>query len=242
MQSGFVMDALTKEQMKEADAIALQDYGLSVLQLMEMAGHGVARLCSRLLDDIEKKKILVAAGRGNNGGDAVVAAKYLKNWGAKPKIILSSHENNNTLASQIETARHLGIECFLHNELDLSKEIENSDIIIDGLLGYGLRGDPREPIRSIIEAINSHHTKVLSVDVPSGLDATSGKAYSPCIKASATASLAILKRGLLSEEAKQFAGNLYVIDIGMPPDIYARFGINPKRIGQMFSKDQIITV
>jgi NAD(P)H-hydrate epimerase len=99
---------------------------------------------------------------------------------------------------------------------------EASDLCIDALLGYGIRGDPRPAVGDWIERLNAAAAPILALDVPSGLDATTGQAGNPCIRAAATLTLALPKTGLLLPAARQHVGSLLVADIGVPPELYAR--------------------
>jgi len=100
-------------------------------------------------------------------------------------------------------------------------ELSNSDLILDAMLGYGAKGDPRPPIADWIHLANERKRPVLSLDSPSGLDTTTGIPGSPCIHAAATLTLALPKTGLLSGRAKPFVGSLYLADIGVPPELFA---------------------
>jgi NAD(P)H-hydrate epimerase len=120
-----------------------------------------------------------------------------------------------------------------------SFELESSDMILDALLGYGSRGDPRPPIKNWIERANASGIPILSLDSPSGLDTTSGEPGRPCVRAAATMTLALPKTGLLAPQARDFVGKLYLADIGVPPELYESpsLGIS---IGPVFAEGPII--
>src|SRR2546425_3519647 len=108
----------------------------------------------------------------------------------------------------------------------LSKEyaLRDYDLLIDGLMGYGLEGNPRDRVAMIIEDANSSGRPILALDLPSGMNATSGEAYDPCIKATATLTLALPKTGFLSPSASLYLGALYLADISIPRKVYQSFG------------------
>jgi NAD(P)H-hydrate epimerase len=112
-------------------------------------------------------------------------------------------------------------------------------LILDALIGYGLSGDPRQPVAGWIEKANKARRPILALDAPSGLDTTSGIPGNPCIKAAATLTLALPKMGLLTREAKDYVGNLYLADISVPPGLYRHLGIE---VPNLFEKDTILKV
>jgi hydroxyethylthiazole kinase-like uncharacterized protein yjeF len=219
---------VTADQMKEADRACFDEYGITAQQLMENAGRSVADACRLLLKRLRGANVLVLTGKGNNGGDSLVAARFLRNWGANIMIVLPEEVSDKAVYAQLDTARRMGIDviAFSVDNLDLIREnIRVSNLIVDGLLGYGLKGKPRPPVSTLINFANESGARILAVDVPSGLDATTGEARGSCIKASATVTFGVPKAGLLRKEAMPFVGELYLADIGIPPKVYERFGI-----------------
>ncbi len=215
----------TAKQMRTLDSLAIKA-GLSIEQLMENAGRAVATVAKR----VTRKKILVVCGKGNNGGDGLVASRFLANWGFDVSVMLAEKSVNSL------SKRHLNILKILGVPISDEKDhlFHDCDLIIDALLGYGIRGDPKGPYASIVRSANNSGKKILSVDIPTGLDADSGKAYNPCIKASATVTLATMKNGLLKN--RRAAGSLFVADIGIPKALYAKAGIKSPD----FSKNDIL--
>jgi NAD(P)H-hydrate epimerase len=114
---------------------------------------------------------------------------------------------------------------------------EPPDLILDAILGYGMNGNPRSPAADMILWANQESAPVLALDLPSGLDASSGIAYNPTIQASATLTLALPKTGLLVSAAGKYVGVLYLGDIGVPPELYASLGI---AVGPIFAKEMVI--
>ena len=239
--------ALTPDQMSQVDRIMVDDLGVSVLQLMELAGQAVAAWTrERLLGgDARDKRVLVLAGSGGNGGDGMVAARLLHAWGARPAVWLS----HDALAGSMKGAAAHQIRSLVAMALpvhppprpnqEVPIDLPDADVIIDALLGFGLSGPPSGAAASLIVAANAHPAPVLAVDLPSGLDATSGVPYDPCIRAEATLTLALPKTGLLTPTARPVTGELAVADIGIPPEVYARLGV---RVGSLFGERSIVPV
>ncbi len=217
------MKALTAGEMREIDRVMSEEIGVDTLQMMESAGSGVARVASMLLSRADAR-VLVLAGTGNNGGDGLVTARYLSNMGYSVKAVLSKLPESVIIRRQKSVLERIGVPVLIFNE-SIKEELKDADLVIDSLLGYGVSGNPRKPVSSIIELANAHG-HILSVDIPSGLDPTTGKAMKPCIKASATANLGFPKAGLLKNDGRKLSGRIYVVDIGIPPPLYERFGIS----------------
>lgn len=221
---------LAAEDVSRLDTAAVAS-GVSVLQLMEVAGWQVARCAWRLLYR-SPGRVTVVAGRGNNGGDGAVAARHLAAWGCDVEILLAgaAAEMRDPLAAHLASARSNGIEVrdcpTPHHITDaLRQATQTSALLLDSLLGTGLRGAPRELDAAAIHAMNS--APVLAVDVPSGLDATTGEPYASCVTALATCTLTAMKRGLWTPQGAACAGTIYVADIGMPPAAWRQAGITP---------------
>lgn len=210
--------------MIEIDRMMIDDYKIDLLLMMENAGMKLASLASKILKGyVINKKIIVLIGKGNNGGGGLVAARHLHNWGASVSIILGSNENlRNIPEKQLDIDRKIGIN------INEKKVFTDEDLIIDALIGYNLTGNPREPIAEIIRKANNSEIPILSLDIPSGLDSSTGIPYNPCIVASTTLTLALPKNGLMVKKAKRFVGELYLADISIPREIYQKFGVSSK--------------
>jgi NAD(P)H-hydrate epimerase len=117
--------------------------------------------------------------------------------------------------------------------------LRSANLVLDALIGYSLRGAPREPIASLIRAANASGAPLLALDIPSGLNADSGEAYDPTIRAMATLTLALPKAGLTRPAASEWVGKLYVADISVPEPVYRRLGLN---VGPIFSRSDIVPV
>ena len=119
------------------------------------------------------------------------------------------------------------------------RRAEEADLVVDGLIGYSLSGAPRDAAADLIRWANEQGAPVLSLDVPSGLDATTGTASSPCVRATATMTLALPKEGLRAADVGQYVGELYLADIGVPPALYALPSIGIE-VGALFAKEEVI--
>jgi NAD(P)H-hydrate epimerase len=235
---------LTPDEMAQVDRVMIDELGVEVLQLMELAGRAIADWArERFLGDATGKRVLVLAGSGGNGGDGMVAARLLHAWGALPTIRLS-HEAQSlrgAAAHQAHSLEALGLPLLPPPENDDVEPLTfpEADLIIDGLFGFGLSGAPTGASARLIEAANAHPAPILAIDLPSGLDAASGEPYDPCIRAEATLTLALPKTGLLNEAAGPFVGELAVADIGVPAAAYARLGLT---VDPLFGRRSIVRV
>jgi NAD(P)H-hydrate epimerase len=213
--------------MRRVDELAVKEYNIKIDQMMELAGFSLAILAKTILGrSIEKKKVALLIGKGNNGGGGLVAARHLDNWGVTV-IPIIAHENGlkKSVKDRIETLKLLVKVHFFETESFVERILSKSILIIDCLIGYGIMGDPKFPISKIISLANSSENSILSLDLPSGLDPTTGKPYEPCVKAKNTLTLALPKSGLMFEDARKFVGNLFLADIGIPPSLYSKLGI-----------------
>jgi hydroxyethylthiazole kinase-like uncharacterized protein yjeF len=227
-RGGFVY--LTAGEMAEADRIAIEEFGIDVAVLMENAGLQVGILARRMLGgSVAGKRVCCVAGKGNNGGDGLVAARHLHNWGARVRVVLGAEKGNlrELPAQQLRVLERMGVEINGPNG-----SFDGAELLVDALLGYGSRGNPREPMAGLIRNVNSSGILVLAVDIPSGLDATTGEPNEPCVVANATVTFGLLKVGFLNRESAQFVGELHLADISLPEPIYRKYGQEPGRFGR----------
>ncbi|MBN2307019.1 NAD(P)H-hydrate epimerase [Candidatus Peregrinibacteria bacterium] len=187
----------TTEEMLALEKLASEKYGVSTDQMMQNAGRALHDFVAGELSEV--RRVLVLAGKGNNGGDAMAAADLLRESGYE------------VVAVRVEAP------------FEKSFDFSRFDLIIDGLFGFSLKGNPRPPIDKIIEQINCSKVPVLAVDVPSGLEVFSGKIMKPIVKATYTLSLGMLKKGL--RENPDYAGKICLGNLGIPSIAYAERGI-----------------
>lgn len=229
--------AVTAEQMREVDRLMVEVYGITLIQMMEHAGAHLADLARAMLGgDVVGKSVFVAAGRGNNGGGGLVAARHLSNWGARVIVGLEREDAlSGVPAAHWRTLGHLPVDR-LTGQTALHS-IQAPHLIIDALIGYGLRGSPQGWTAEMMTTIIQRTVPVLALDVPSGLDATTGVPGSQCVRASATMTLALPKTGLLAPQAQPYVGTLYLADIGVPDVLYRQMGL---AVGPIFAQAAVI--
>jgi NAD(P)H-hydrate epimerase len=233
---------LSSDQMREVDRAMVEDYGILLIQMMENAGRNLAHLArARFLNsNPPERTILVLAGPGDNGGGGMVCARRLHDWGADVRVYLASPVAKLTDVSRHQHAILEKISVPIR-ESDTHTTLPKADLIVDAILGYGLRGDPRGASAALIEAANAHDAPVLSLDLPSGVDATTGIAGHPAIKAAVTMTLALPKKGLCAAAAGNLVGELYLADISVPPALYARPPLN-FNVGPLFATEEIVRI
>ena len=230
--------ALTTDQMREVDRLMIEEYGIQLIQMMENAGRNLALVAKRMLDDVTDQSIVVLAGRGNNGGGGLAAARHLHNWGAWVQVLCSHapEEYTGVPAHQLSILQQMDVPLAWADE---GWELPPCDLVIDAIIGYGLRGDPRGKARDLILLANSSASPVLSLDAPSGLDTAQGRLFDPHVQAAATLTLALPKRGLLVEPGRSACGDLYLADISVPPELYARVGLE---VEPLFAQDTVVAL
>ncbi len=212
--------------------------------MMENAGRGLAAVARRMLGgSAAARSVVVLVGKGNNGGGGLVAARHLATAGADVRVALAANpgELGDTPEHQRRTLERIGIwggDCRADPD-DLSPLLQGTDLVLDALIGYGLRGAPREPVADFIRAANAAPVSRLALDLPSGLDGDSGAPREPCIRATATLTLAWPKVGLLVEAARDYVGDLYLADIGVPTPVYRAVGVAS---GQVFARGPLVRV
>ncbi len=232
------LPSLTADEMAEIDRIMTEELGVDLLQMMENAGRHLAHLVRmRFMEgDVGGSTVTVLAGRGGNGGGAVAAARRIHLWGGQVRIVCLGppRDLEGATARQFRIVRELGIEV-----IDGEPPDGATEVVIDGLIGYSLRGDPRGRAADLIRWANAQPAPVVALDVPSGFDASSGTAREPVVSAASTLTLALPKTGMLEPMHKGVVGEVYLGDIGVPGEVYARAtgGAVPRSI---FSRSDIL--
>ncbi len=227
--------------MVDVDRLMIEEYGITLLQMMENAGRSLAAAGRRMLGgDATERRVLVLVGKGNNGGGGLVAARHLANAGAHVTVALVTDPGDlgEVPGNHLGTLQRMGINGSDRSTslAEISALLADTDLVLDALVGYSLRGAPREPVASFIRAANATSTPSLSLDIPSGLDGDSGIPQEPCFRANTTLTLAWPKAGLLTEAARPYVGALYLADIGVPEAVYRAVGV---KSGQVFARGPI---
>ena len=233
---------VTADQMREIDRAMIEDFGVTLLQMMENAGRNLAKVIARTSPGREhiSRRVVVVAGPGGNGGGGLVAARHLHNRGIDVSVILSAREDSVTDAvrHQLHILRRSGVSIDSAETADWNKLIDEAGVLVDALFGYSLDGRPRDPAASFIRAMNEADAPVVSNDIPTGIDATTGIVHEPAVRATATVTIALPKIGLLSAEAGSLVGDLYLGDISVPPRLYEQvLGIS---FAPIFTEGQVV--
>ena len=218
------MRSVLTEQMRVLEENS-EFLGVSRYVLMENAGRVVADQISIRFKDLNKVRVLVVAGPGNNGGDGFVAARHLACRGALVNVIILSKPNlirTKEARTNFNIIRNMMATIRIHEASNVNKLQElkalfdSADIIIDAILGTGIKGTVREPMFTAIKMINSSSAFKVAVDVPSGLNSDTGEIHGIAVKANLTVTFHAIKRGFLTNEAKEYIGEIVVADIGIP--------------------------
>jgi NAD(P)H-hydrate epimerase len=234
---------ISASQMAEVDRLATETYHIGLIQLMENAGRNLASLArSRFLQgDPRGHQVTILAGSGGNGGGALVCARHLTNLGATVRVFLSRPATalGPVPARQLEILERMGVPHSMGS--DLFWGATSPALVIDGLIGYSLEGAPRAEAAEWIRWANRQRSPILALDIPSGMDASTGRIFDPAIRATATLTLALPKNGLLVPGADVQVGDLYLGDIGIPPVLYAEPSLD-LRVGPIFARSEIVAL
>ncbi len=234
-------------EMRAVDAWAIEEQGVPSLDLMERAGVGLARVTAA---SARPGPVRIVVGKGNNGGDGLVAARLLRAEGRDVDVLAVAELDGLRGDARANLERLPGAA-----PLPFAPELlDGSGAIVDALLGTGFEGEPREPLSSAIAAIGEQDAPVVACDVPSGVDATTGEVQGVAVRADATATFHAPKLGLYVEPAKAYAGAVHTIEIGIPRGAPSALGaglIAPRvlelyphreRSGSKFSSGVVVVV
>ena len=216
------MKVLSSSEMRKADRTAIEKMGIPSLALMENAAKGiVSAIMAEFPAPLLHRGITIAAGRGNNGGDAIAAARILRCLGFRPDVFVfgSAPDLSEDALFQVKGYSDHG-NVFFETRDGFSrlfeKSLGRSGIVIDGLLGTGTRGGVKGSLAEAIRLINGSRRPVVSIDIPSGLSGDLFTMQEPCVKANLTVTLGAAKPPLVSPECEDAVGRLEVVDIGLP--------------------------
>ncbi|NLI13254.1 NAD(P)H-hydrate dehydratase [Pelotomaculum propionicicum] len=216
------MRVVTAGEMRALDKAAIEEYGISGLVLMENAGHQAVQLVRDVLGEVRGKVVTIFIGKGNNGGDGLVMARHLLNMGAEVKVLsmVNLEEISGDAAVNLDIWRKMEQKVFsLHHGdgINIVKLVlMNTDLIVDAIYGTGFKGAIAEKVGRVIELLNGSGKPVLAVDIPSGLEADTGRVNGVCIRADYTVTFGLPKLGLMLEPGADFTGKLTVADISIP--------------------------
>jgi NAD(P)H-hydrate epimerase len=216
------MKVATAEQMQELDRKTIETYRIPGVVLMENAGRGTTEAISSFFPDLQRRKVVIFAGKGNNGGDGFVIARYLLNRNVAVKVYLLADPNVLRGDAEINFQafkRMKGEVIPVPSSMEfqkVKKDLERFDLIIDGIFGTGLDAEVRGYYREVINHLNSLQKPIVAVDIPSGLDANTGKPLGTAVRATLTVTFGLPKTGHLVSPGVDYVGQLKVIDISIP--------------------------
>jgi NAD(P)H-hydrate epimerase len=216
------MKVVTAELMQQLDRRAIEETGIPGIVLMENAGRGIAGEILRSYPEILAGKVAIIAGRGNNGGDGFVIARYLINRGVAVKLfLLAAREQVKGDAKvnlDIITEKHVPLTEIATPDAwkEHRRELEECRLIVDALFGTGLNSEVTGLLRELISDLNCLSVPRVAVDLPSGLQANTGEVLGVCVKADLTVTCGLPKWGLLTYPGASYAGRLQIVDIGIP--------------------------
>lgn len=214
--TGRSVTAVTAHEMRDVDRVAVDDVGLQLLQMMENAGRILAWHVLAARDG----DVIVVAGNGGNGGGGLTCARHLANRDIPVQVVLDrpSEELSGAVAHQFHILDEMNVS--VTSGVDSLADADGRATIVDALIGYGLSGDVRSPADEYIDRMNDRSGPTVSLDVPSGIDATTGETLGEAVGPARTVTLALPKTGLDAP-----TGELYLADISIPRTVYDRLGI-----------------
>ncbi len=234
------------QQIIEVDRAMMEDYRIDLTQMMENAGRNLAHLArERFLNgDPRGQQVVVLAGTGGNGGGALVCARRLHNYGADVRVFITKPDVDfaPVPGHQLDILRRMHVPVVLAEEVGEGLQTDvgaTAVLIIDGIIGYSLQGNPRGSAAHLINWANRQAAPILALDAPSGLDTSTGTLYEPVIRATATMTLALPKAGLLTGSVGSHVGELYLADISVPPALYAGPTLQ-LTVGPIFATSDIV--
>lgn len=238
--------AVSAIEMREIQRVAQEEYNVDILQIMENAGRAVATLALAMLGGKGRgQRVVVLCGGGNTGGAGLSAVRHLVNFGIDAEGVFAEIESEMTsflARRQLQVLRAAGIMSPADEELSeytLEEQLARSDLLIDAVAGYGLEGAPKGMAAAVTELAMVVKRPILAVDVPTGMNATSGEAGTPAIRANTTLMLDLPKRGALLAAARPWVGELYLADLGIPRAVHERLGI---RLNTLFAEGPLVRI
>lgn len=218
---------LSRDQVREVDRRAIDDYGIPGIVLMENASRGLAHLAlQKLAQTATGARVAIVTGTGNNAGDGFALARHLQNARCYPVVLIVGQESRiaGDARTNLEIIKRMGLDLRLltpdQQGLDqLADELQKAELIIDAIFGTGLSGAVRGFYKDVIEQINASAPAVLAVDIPSGLDCDTGQPLGVAIRAKTTVTFVARKLGFDAPGANAYTGEVLVVDIGAPREL-----------------------
>ena len=223
-------------QMREIQRAAQEDFGLDILQITENGARAAAALALAMLGGRGRnQRVVVLAGGGNKGAMGMVVARTLVNYGMNVEPVLGEVESELSFVTrrQWQILREAGIvepHDLETSEITVEEHMSRADLIIDALVGYGLEGPPMGIAAAVTDLAIQSKRPILALDVPTGVNATTGEVSHPAIRAVTTICLDLLKKGLIEAQCKGHVGELYLADIGIPRRVHERLGFQTESL------------
>jgi NAD(P)H-hydrate epimerase len=213
-----VIPVATAEEMRRADRGVTERYGVPSLLLMENAGRGAADAVERVFGPADGRRVLVACGKGNNGGDGFVVARHLAARGARVAVWLACRRTDvrGDAAVNLEAVARAGLPLVESDGAALRRELREADLVVDALLGTGVTGPATGAVAEAIGALNEAGRPVCALDLPSGLSADHGGLPGPAVRATLTVTFGLPKLALFLQPAASCAGSIELADLGVP--------------------------
>lgn len=236
---------VTADQLREIQRGAIDHYHIDALQITENAGRAASRMALAMLGGKARgQRVVVLAGGGSIGASGLAAVRHLTNWGVNAEPIFGAilEEMLPTTRRHVEILRASGMHELSErnsSEESLRDHLQYADLIIDAIGGYGLVGPPVGIAAAVTELAVESGRPILSMDVPTGIDATTGKINTPAIRAATTLLLDLPKLGMLADECRSDVGELFLADIGVPVAAHEQAGI---RSADIFSDGPIVRI
>lgn len=236
------MKVVTSGEMREIDRRAIQEFGIPGVVLMENAALKVFEAAKDMLGEAAGKRVLVFAGKGNNGGDGFAAARHLANWGSEVEVVLFASKNSLSGDALINFSIIINMGLPVHEVLvsgDLEpvrNRLAGAHLIIDAILGTGIKGTVKGPVKEAVSLINDSGIPVLSVDIPSGISGDDGRVCGAAVRADTTVTFGLPKRGHFLYPGAGYTGKLIIGDIGIPKGVVESYeGIT----GELITRSRI---
>jgi NAD(P)H-hydrate epimerase len=215
------MKPLTSAQMKRIDRMVTKRLKIPGFLLMDNAGRCVAEAARQLLKSRDGRKVSVLCGGGNNGGDGMAAARYMKGWGYGINVfwLKNPTKADADVVRHYQLAKRCGVPFFPFHRISARKRVKTlreANVLIDAILGTGTRGHLRVPVFDAIASMNAARRPIVSVDLPSGLDPDTGRVGDIAVRARVTVTMAASKKGFLLRSARHYIGKVHIADIGIP--------------------------
>ncbi|MCQ3978516.1 MAG: NAD(P)H-hydrate epimerase [Anaerolineae bacterium] len=231
---------LTTEQMIEVDRAMAEGFHIELIQMMENVGRNLAHLAwVRFFDGSPRdKQVVVLAGSGGNGGGPLVCARRLHTWGAQVQVYMTKPAAGLTPvpAHRLEILQRMKVAV---TQAEAVSKVNSLELIIDGLIGYNVKGASRGRAARLICWANAQGVPILALDAPSGVDTITGTVFGPTNRATATLTLALPKADLRAPGIEAHVGELYLADISVPPLLYTQ-PLLTLQVGPLFAESEII--